>query len=108
MEKKLKVTPFGEIPIVRHRGIKGKIKTLTLKREASGKWFACFAVEETPAVKASNGGARIGIDLGLKNLATLSDGSVAENPRLVRKHEGKVAFLWTKSADRLCPHMEIR
>jgi len=94
--KKLKVTPFGEIPIVWHREIKGKIKTLTLKREASGKWFACFAVEETPNVKASNGGARIGIDLGLKNLATLSDGSVVENPRFIRKQEEKVAFLSRK------------
>jgi len=94
--KKLKVTPFGEIQIVRHREIKGKIKTLTLKREASGKWFACFAVDETPMVKASNGGARIGIDLGLKNLATLSDDSMVVNPRLVRKHEKKVASLSRK------------
>ncbi len=93
---KLRVTPFGEIPIVRHREIKGKIKTLTLKREASGKWFACFSVEETPAVKASNGCARIGVDLGLKNLATFSDGSVVENPRLVGKHEAKVASLSRK------------
>jgi len=91
--KKLKVTPFGEILIVQHREIKGKIKTLTLKREASGKWFACFAVEETPTIKASNGGSRIGIDLGLKTLATLSNGSKINNPRFVRKHEEKVAFL---------------
>jgi len=92
LEKKLKVNPFGEITIVQHRGIKGKIKTLTLKRGASGKWFACFAVEETPAIKVPNGGPRVGIDLGLKALATLSDGSVVENPRLVRKHEERVAF----------------
>ena len=52
--EKLKVTPFGEISIRRHREIKGTIKTLTIKREASGKWFACFAVEETPTIKAPN------------------------------------------------------
>ena len=91
--KKLKVTPFGEISIRQHREIKGKIKMLTLKREASGKWFACFAVEETPVVKASNGGARIGIDLGLKNLATLSNGLVIENLRHIKKHQEKIAFL---------------
>jgi len=93
---KLKVTPFGEIHIRQHREIKGTIKTLAIKRAATRKWFACFAVEETLNVKASNGGARIGIDLGLKNLATLSDGSVIENPRLVRKHEEKVASLSRK------------
>ena len=93
LEKKLKVNPFGEITIVQHRGIKGKIKTLTLKRGASGKWFACFAVEETPIIKAPNGRPRIGIDLGLKALATLSDGSVVKNPRHVKKHQEKIAFL---------------
>ena len=93
LEQKLKVTPFGEISIVKHREIKGKIKTLTLKREASGKWFACFAVEETPIIMPPNGKPKVGIDLGLMRLATLSDEHVVENPRLVRKHEEKVAFL---------------
>jgi len=91
--KQLGVTPFGEIQIVQHRQIKGGIKTLTLKREASGKWFACFAVEETPTIKASNGKPRVGIDLGLTRLATLSNEDRIENPRLVREHEEKIAFI---------------
>jgi putative transposase len=93
LDEKLKVTPFGEISIVKHREIKGKIKTLTLKKEASGKWFACFAVDETPIIKAPNGKPRIGIDLGLETLATLSNDTRIENPRLFRKHEEMVAFL---------------
>lgn len=35
--QKLQVSPFGELPIVRHRIIEGRIKTLTIKRELSGK-----------------------------------------------------------------------
>ncbi len=96
LDKKLKVTPFGEILIVKHREIKGTIKTLTLKKEPSGKWFACFAVEETPIVKASNEGTRIGVDLGLKTLATFSNGIVIKNPRHVEKHQEKIAFLQRK------------
>ncbi|MBI3413431.1 MAG: transposase, partial [Candidatus Aenigmarchaeota archaeon] len=42
--RKLKVTPFGEISIKKHREIEGKVKTLTLKKESSGKWFATFCV----------------------------------------------------------------
>jgi len=91
--KKLKVTPFGEIQIVQHREIKGRIKTLTMKREPSGKWFACFAAEETPSIKPLNGGPRIGIDLGLKTLATLSNGSKINNPWHIEKHQEKIAFL---------------
>jgi len=93
IEQKLKVSPFGEIPVVRHRKIKGRIKTLSLKREASGKWFACFVVDETPAIKAPNGKPRVGIDFGLTALATISDEHTIENPRHVSKHEEKIAFL---------------
>ena len=91
--EKLKLTPFGKIPIVQHREIKGKIKTLSLKKEASGKWFACFAVEETPTIKAPNGKPKIGIDLGLKTLATLSDGNIIKNPRHLKKHADNLARL---------------
>ncbi|HIH30087.1 TPA: IS200/IS605 family element transposase accessory protein TnpB [Candidatus Micrarchaeota archaeon] len=91
--KKLKVTPFGEISIVQHREIKGKIKTLTLKKEASGKWFACFAVEKTPTTRASNGKPTVGIDFGLKTPATLSDGNVIKNPRHMKKHADRLARL---------------
>jgi putative transposase len=93
LEKKLKVTPFGEINIKQHRLIKGIIKTLSLKREPSGKWFAVFCVEETSPVKATNGGTQVGIDLGLKTLATLSDGTIIKNPRHLEKHEEKLAML---------------
>ncbi len=97
LDKKLKVTPFGEIQIVQHREIKGTIKTLTLKKEPSGKWFACFAVAETPIVKAPNKGTIIGVDLGLKTLATFSNGHVIKNPRHIRKHQERLAFLQRES-----------
>lgn len=93
LDKKLKVNQFGEIPIVQHREIKGTIKTLTLKKEASGKWFACFAVDEPSVVKASNGKPMIGIDLGLMRLATLSNDKKIENPRLVKTHEERISLL---------------
>jgi putative transposase len=91
--KKLEVTPFGEISIKQHREIKGEVKTLSLKRESSGKWYAIFTAEEEAPLPKKNGGGEIGLDLGLKSLAVLSDGTVIENPRHLRKHEDKLAFL---------------
>jgi len=73
---RLKVTPFGEIKLKLHRSIKGTVKTLVLKRESSGKWFAILTSEEKDADCHVNQGAKVGIDLGLSKLATLSDGSV--------------------------------
>ncbi|OIO20778.1 hypothetical protein AUJ17_05535 [Candidatus Micrarchaeota archaeon CG1_02_47_40] len=93
LEKKLKVTPFGEINIKQHRTIEGTNKTLSLKREPSGKWFAVFCVEQLPKETRHNLGAKIGIDLGLKTLATLSDGTMIKNPRHLKKHEEKLAKL---------------
>ena len=89
--RKLKVSPFGEMLIVRHRIIKGKIRTLTLKREASGKWHALFTVEEEPQVPKENNGPTVGLDLGLNRLATLSDGAIIQNPHHFRTLEKKLA-----------------
>ncbi len=89
--KKLKVTPFGEINIKPHRPIEGTIKTLSLKRESSGKWFAVFTVEQEAKPFVSNNKAQIGIDLGLKTFATLSNGTKIDNPRHLAKWEKMLA-----------------
>ena len=92
LNKKLKVTPFGEINIKKHREIKGAIKTLTLKRESSGKWFAVFCAEQEPEQPKMNNGGRIGIDLGLMTFATLSNGEKIANPHHLKRHEERLAF----------------
>jgi len=95
-DKKLKVTPFGEIAIKKHREIKGQIKTLTLKREASGKWFTVFCVETPKEILGEKGGEAVGIDVGLKTFATLSDGMKISNPRHLMKHGNRLAFIQRK------------
>jgi putative transposase len=96
LDKKLKVTPFGEIAIKKHREIKGDTKTLTLKREASGKWFAVFSVEEEKKQPKENKGEAVGIDLGLMTFATFSNGMRITNPRHFKKYEDRLAFIQRK------------
>jgi putative transposase len=91
LDKKLKVTPFGEISIKKHRKIEGRIKTLTLKRESSGKWFATFSVEQDKPIPKQNIGNKIGIDLGLIDFAVFSDETIIKNPRHFKKYEEKLA-----------------
>ncbi|MBI4176834.1 MAG: IS200/IS605 family element transposase accessory protein TnpB [Candidatus Aenigmarchaeota archaeon] len=93
LNKKLKVTPFGEINIKKHREIEGEVKTLTLKRESSGKWFATFCVGQERKEPRINNGEQIGIDLGLKTFATISNGEVIQNPRHLERHEENLAKL---------------
>ena len=46
LSSKLYISKIGNINIVRHIELKGKIKTMTIKRTSSGKWFAVFCAEQ--------------------------------------------------------------
>lgn len=101
LDRKLTVRPFGEIQIRKHREIKGKIKTLTLKKEASGKWFAVFAVDNEKVIPKRNVGPAVGLDLGLKKFAVLSNGIEFVNPQVFNKHHKQLAFEQRKLSNKL-------
>jgi putative transposase len=84
----LSAPKVGLVKIKQHRPMLGKVKTLTIKREA-GKWFACFTVEcaDTPLPTSTES---VGIDVGLAHFATLSDGAQIENQRYARQSEAKI------------------
>lgn len=57
-----------------------------------GRWFATFTVEvKRPAQPPSRPDAVVGVDLGIKFLAVLSDGTVVDNPRNYEKARRKLA-----------------
>ena len=89
---RLLLSKIGAIWIQQHRIINGQIKTLTVKRTASGKWFACFScvINEQPKEKPFKD---VGIDVGLNSYAVFSDGNRIENPRVYRKSEKRLAQL---------------
>jgi len=91
-DSRLEVSKIGRIPIVKHRELAGCVKTLTLKQNKIGQWFAVFSCEvETKKVKHK--GKTIGIDVGLTHFATLSDGTKIENPRHLLKSEERLKLL---------------
>ena len=67
-----------------------RVLRVTVSRRA-GRWFAALAVEreDKPVAKAPKGGV-VGVDLGVKTLATLSDGTVIENPRCLAASERRL------------------
>ena len=89
----LHLSKIGDIPIRVHREIEGKIKQVIIKRQNSGKWFACICVEKE--VKAVRRESRkvIGIDVGLKHFLTDSEGRQIENPRFYQKTLGRIRVL---------------
>ena len=67
-----------------------KVLRVTISQRA-GRWYASLTVErdDKPVTNPPKGGA-VGVDLGVKTLATLSDGTVIENPRYLKKSERKL------------------
>lgn len=87
---KLRLSKIGKVKIKLHRPIAGMIKTLTVTRPSTGKWFACFSVECEPEPLPVITDA-VGIDMGLKAFATLSTGEAIANPKFFRTDEKRLA-----------------
>jgi putative transposase len=77
---RLRVQHVGKIRVCLHRQVEGRIKTLSLKREAD-KWFVVVACELPEPIKVANVLPAIGVDVGLTQFATTSDGEKIANPR---------------------------
>lgn len=73
-----------------------KIKSVTITRIA-GDWYVSFKTEFTPLF-TEKGFGRIGVDLGIKTLATLSDGTVYPALKPYRTNETKLKILQRKLA----------
>lgn len=73
------------------REIEGKIKCGSFNQDSKGNWFVNLVCEIPDRVKIKDT-RKIGIDLGLKTLATLSDGNKISRENLTRKYASKLAM----------------
>jgi len=87
-EGKLFIPKLKEgIKIVLHRDLGGEMRNVTISRTSTGKYFASILVNDgkereiVPITKENS----VGIDLGIKTFAVLSDGTEIENPKFLRK-----------------------
>ncbi len=87
----LHVPKLGEVNMTEELRFHGKILSATLSSRA-GWWFVSIAVEVEHETPTHNGGT-VGIDLGIKTLATLSDGTVVENQKHYRRGVGRLQGL---------------
>ncbi len=94
----------GKVGIVKakiHRTVEGTIKTVTVSKDPSGKYYASILTEfegENPTPSSDSealaslraSGRVVGVDLGLTHFAITSDGSKVskyDNPKHLAKHE---------------------
>jgi putative transposase len=74
----------------KRREIPSLIKCGTFAQDARGRWYVNF-ICEAPDEAVTTGKQHIGIDLGLKTLATCSDGSKIQAPRWYRNQQRRIA-----------------
>jgi putative transposase len=79
-----------KIKVKQHRLFTGKIKSVTISKTPTGKYYASILVETEETEKLPRADRKIGIDLGLKEFVILSDGTKIENPKWLRKTEKRI------------------
>ena len=87
----LRLSKIGTVPIVLHRPVEGKIKTCSILRSSTGKWWATFSCGNVPETILPSTPLPVGIDVGVKTFATLSDGTVLENPKFLKRSAKRIA-----------------
>jgi putative transposase len=92
---KLHLSKIGSCRIRLSREIEGRIKTCTIKKQVDG-WFVVFTVEETYSPFIAKTGQSIGIDVGIENFATFSNGRRRENPQYLAAAEQEIKIAQRK------------
>jgi putative transposase len=115
---RLKVPKLGEVKIRQHRPLIGDPKEVTLKKTARG-WY-CFIVSEVPDTLKCVPKSACGVDVGIQDFLTTSEGEKIPNPRFYRQAERKLIKLhrdlsrkkyqsrrWYKAKDALAKQADI-
>ena len=92
---RLRLGKVGLVKVRQHRDLAGTPKTCTVRRSATGKWYATIVCDVQPQPLPESPEA-VGIDVGLAKFATLSDGQQIASPRFFRQEEKELAKAYRK------------
>ena len=86
--KYLKLPKLGYVKVRQSMEV-GKINNVTVERTPTGKYFAVLNIEFEPQPMMNNGGT-VGIDVGIKDFYSDSNGNVIPNPKYLEKSMRKL------------------
>jgi putative transposase len=89
-EKSIQVPKLGKLRTFEKLPTNAKPKMCTISKTAD-RWFISFISDRSDITYESDG-PPVGVDLGIKTLATLSDGKTFENPKAFNKYKDKLAI----------------
>jgi putative transposase len=86
---KLQLPKIGDVPVRWSRPLPSEPSSVTVIKDAAGRYFASFVVEAEPCPLPTVDMV-VGIDLGLTHFAVLSDGRKIASPQFLRRAERKL------------------
>jgi putative transposase len=86
-DNRIRLSKIGNVKIKKHRDIEGTPKTCTVSKTQTGKWFVCISCVDVPSMSLPTNKLEVGIDMGLKSFAVLSDENKVDNPRFFKQEE---------------------
>ncbi len=86
---KLRLPKIGDVPLRWSRPLPSEPSSVTVIRDCAGRYFASFVIETEPGAPPETEPV-IGIDLGLRHFAVLSDGRKIASPQFLRRAEKKL------------------
>lgn len=92
-DKYIKLPKIGLVRVKKHRNFEGIIKSVTVSKTQSGKYYISVLIDCEEQERLSKSVNEIGIDLGIKEFCITSDGEMIENPKYLRKSEKKLRKL---------------
>lgn len=87
---KIKLPALKQVRMAYSRQIEGKILSATVRVNAEGKYFVSMTCKGVGSFHYAKTDESVGIDLGIKEFATLSNGEKVENPKYYRQYEQKL------------------
>lgn len=91
VDNRIRLPKLGLVKFAKSQEVEGRILNATIRRNPSGKYFVSILVE-TEVQPLEKTGSSIGVDVGLKDFAILSNGTKYKNPKWFRKLEEKLAI----------------
>ena len=92
-DRYIKLPKIGLVRVKKRRDFDGLIKSVTVLKNPSGKYYVSVLVEQDEKEKLPTTDSKIGIDLGIKEFCITSDGEMIENPKYLRKSEKRLRKL---------------
>ncbi|MEU2595977.1 RNA-guided endonuclease TnpB family protein [Streptomyces hirsutus] len=90
---RLSLPKIGTVKVKWSRTLPAPPTSVTVIKDAAGRYFASFVIDTYPAADAArmpDSDQTVGIDLGLTHFAILDDGTKIDSPRFLRRAEKKL------------------